>query len=63
MEMLSHITNEPPFLNTSKAAQATAVGQTVSTQKAKQILGWTPHYTIISALEHAGKWYLENKWF
>ncbi|MHA1646241.1 MAG: hypothetical protein ACTSVL_01610, partial [Promethearchaeota archaeon] len=62
MELLSKITHQPPFLNRPKAIQASAPGQTMSTNKAKKILGWKPQYNIISALEHTGKWYLQNKW-
>jgi nucleoside-diphosphate-sugar epimerase len=62
MEMVSHITHQPPFLNTSKAIQASAAGQTMSNEKAKRILGWSPYYTIITALEQAGRWYQQQQW-
>jgi len=62
MELFSKITHQPPFLNRPKAIQGYAPGQTLSNHKAKEILGWKPEYNIISALEHTGKWYKEQKW-
>ncbi|MHA1511567.1 MAG: NAD-dependent epimerase/dehydratase family protein, partial [Promethearchaeota archaeon] len=62
LELISKISKQPSFLNRPKAIQASAPGQTMSNNKAKQILGWKPQYNIISALEHSGKWYKQNKW-
>ncbi len=62
MELFSKITHQPPFLNRPKAIQASAPGQTMSNHKAKEILGWKPQYNKFSAIEHAGKWYQQNKW-
>lgn len=62
LEIVSKISHEPSFLNRPKAIQASASGQTMSNQKAKKILGWKPQYSKISAIEHAGRWYKQNKW-
>ena len=62
MEMIGRATHQPPFLNTAKAIQAAAAGQTMSAQKARLVLGWTPQHSIITALEHAGRWYQRNNW-
>jgi len=34
----------------------------MSAQKARLVLGWTPQHSIITALEHAGRWYQRNNW-
>ncbi len=62
MELLSKISHKPPLLNRPKAIQASASGQTMNNLKAKQILGWKPQYSKISAIEHTGRWYKKHKW-
>ncbi|MHA1648237.1 MAG: NAD-dependent epimerase/dehydratase family protein [Promethearchaeota archaeon] len=62
MEKFGQLTGQPPFINRPKAIQATALGQVMSNQKAKKILGWVPEYNIIFALKDTGKWYQRNSW-
>ncbi len=46
-----------PFYNRSKACNATLKSNVCSTEKAKQLLGWTPEHNFISIVKRAGNWY------
>lgn len=62
MEAISRLMGTPPFINRSKAIQASAPGQTMQTLKAQKLLIWKPKYSITSAVKETGDWYRAHKW-
>lgn len=62
MEAMGRLVKSPPFINRSKAIQASAPGQTMQTTKAQTLLSWRPKYSIKSAIKETGKWYQKNDW-
>lgn len=51
-----------PFINRSKLLGAYAPGQVVNSEKAKEILGWKPKYTIVETITREGKWFQDHGW-
>lgn len=62
LEFLAKFTRKTPFLNKSKMIEGSAAGWAVSSDKAKNLLGWQPHHTIESSMQEAATWYKEHGW-
>jgi nucleoside-diphosphate-sugar epimerase len=62
MELFGKLTKKAPFINRTKATEALGIAWGMSTKKAKNLLGWQPKYSIVTALENAGKWYKDHNW-
>jgi len=63
METIHRLGKKPaPFINQTKILAAFAPGQVVSAEKAKEILGWQPKRSLVSAIVREGNWFVEHGW-
>ncbi len=63
METMNKLNGKPaPFINQTKLIAAYSQGQVLCSNKAKEILGWEPKRSVVSAVTREGKWFVENGW-
>jgi nucleoside-diphosphate-sugar epimerase len=60
MELVGKIQGEVPFINRTKIIESLSPAQSVSSAKAKAVLGWKASQTIPSMVVKAGMWYKEH---
>ena len=61
IELICKLTKTNMFFNRSKIIESNASGWTCSREKAQNILGWKPKYTVETTVEQAGEWYIKQK--
>ena len=59
---MGKIRKDPSILNRQKFEELKQDGWVADTQKAQEILGFTPQYSLPEALHETIDWYKTNQW-